>query len=113
VVVTLAPVTTKVSGQDLGLNFPQVRQALAAAGIPQLANVFYYGKDFSSKKQKLTKEGKLIQEEFEPLSVEQPGPELEQLAEETKSKQNTALDVADKLMGETTSFEDLLKILRG
>jgi len=38
---------------------------------------------------------------------------VEQLAEEAKSKQNTALDVADKLMGENTSFEDLIKILRG
>ena len=110
---TGTPVTTKVTGQDLGLNFPQVQQALAAAGIPQLANVFYYGKDFSSKKQKLTKEGELVEELYEPLSVVKPGAELEQLAEEAKSKQNTALDVADKLMGETTSFDDLLKILRG
>ena len=75
--------------------------------------MFYYGKDFSSKKQKLNEKGELIQEEFKPLSVEKAGPELEQLAEEAKSKQNTALDVADKLMGETTSFDDLLKILRG
>jgi hypothetical protein len=75
--------------------------------------VFYYGKDFESKKQKLTKEGELVEELYEPLSVVKPGPELEQLAQEAKNKQNTALDVADKLMGENTSFEDLIKILRG
>jgi len=95
------------------LNFPQVQQALAAAGIPQLANVFYYGKDFTSKKQKITKEGELELDEYKPLSVVKPGAEIEQLAEEAKNKQNTALDVADKLMGENTSLEDLIKILRG
>ena len=99
--------------QDLGLNFPQIQQALAAAGIPQLANVFYYGKDFESKKQKINEKGELELDEYKPLSVVKSGPELEQLAEEAKSKQNTALDVADKLMGETTSFDDLIKILRG
>jgi hypothetical protein len=105
--------TVTPTGKDLGLNFPQVQQALAAAGIPQLANVFYYGKEFGSKKQKVTKEGELVEEEYKPLSVTKPGAEIEQLAEEAKSKQNTALDVADKLMGETTSFDDLIKILRG
>jgi hypothetical protein len=75
--------------------------------------VFYYGKEFGSKKQKLNEKGELVEEEYKPLSVTKPGAEIEQLAEEAKSKQNTALDVADKLMGETTSFEDLIKILRG
>ena len=75
--------------------------------------MFYYGKDFGTKKQKLTKEGELIEEDYKPLSVVQPGVEVEQLAEEAKSKENNALDVADKLMGESTSFEDLIKILRG
>jgi hypothetical protein len=106
-------VTSKPAVLDLGLNFPQVQQALAAAGIPQLANVFYYGKDFGTKKQKLTKEGELIEEDYKPLSVVQPGVEVEQLAEQAKSDENVALDAADKLMGENTSFEDLIKILRG
>ena len=55
----------------------------------------------------------MVEEEYKPLSVVKPGAEIEQLAEEAKSKQNVALDVADKLMGETTSFDDLLKILGG
>jgi len=75
--------------------------------------VFYYGKDFASKKQKLNEKGELVEDVYEPLSVVKAGPELEQLAEEAKSKENVALNVADKLMGENTSFEDLLKILRG
>jgi hypothetical protein len=99
--------------QDLGLNFPQIQQALAAAGIPQLANVFYYGKEFGSKKQKINEKGELEQDEYKPLSVVKSGPELEQLAEEAKSNENVALKVADKLMGEQTSFDDLIKILRG
>jgi hypothetical protein len=75
--------------------------------------VFYYGKEFGSKKQKLTKEGELVEELYEPLSVVKSGAELEQLAEEAKSNENVALKVADKLMGEQTSFDDLIKILRG
>jgi hypothetical protein len=106
-------VTTKPVAQDLGLNFPQIQQALAAAGIPNLANVFYYGKDFTSKKQKINEKGELELDEYKPLSVVKSGPELEQLAEEAKSNENVALKVADKLMGEQTSFDDLLKILRG
>lgn len=50
-------------------------------GIPALANVFYYGKEFGSKKQKLTKEGKVKEEEYKPLSVTQAGAEPEQLLE--------------------------------
>ena len=50
---------------------------------------------------------------YEPLDVVKPGVEPKQLAEELKNEQNAALDVADKLMGETTSFDDLIKILRG
>jgi len=90
-----------------------VQQALAAAGIPELANVFYYGKEFGTKKQKVNEKGELIEEDYKPLSVTKPGVEVEQLAEEAKSNENVALDAADKLMGENTSFEDLIKILRG
>lgn len=50
-------------------------------GIPSLANVFYYGKEFGSKKQKLTKEGRIKEEKYKPLSVVQPGAEPEQLLE--------------------------------
>jgi hypothetical protein len=38
-------------------------------GMPQLANVFYYGKEFGSKKQKLTKKGTVKEEEYKALSV--------------------------------------------
>jgi len=75
--------------------------------------VFYYGKEFGTKKQKLDKKGEVVEEDYEPLSVVKPGPELEQLAQEAKSNENVALDAAEKLMGSNTSFEDLLKILRG
>jgi len=61
------------------MSFPIAQAAAAAFGMPQLANVFYYGKEFGSKKQKLTKEGRLEQEEYKPLSVTQAGAEPEQL----------------------------------
>ena len=90
-----------------------MQQALAQAGIPQLANVFYYGKDFGTKKQKLTKEGEIIEEDYTPLSVVQAGVEPEQVAEAAKAGKNDAFDTVGKLMSENTSFDDLLRILRG
>lgn len=45
--------------------------------LPSLANVFYYGKDFSSQRQVLSPEGELLQTLYQPLSVTTPGPELD------------------------------------
>jgi hypothetical protein len=54
-------------------------------GMPQLANVFYYGKEFGSKKQKLTKKGTVQEDEYKALSVSTPGVEPEQLTEQLES----------------------------
>jgi hypothetical protein len=53
--------------------------------MPSLANVFYYGKEFGSKKQKLTKKGTIKEEEYTPLSVSTPGAEPGQIAEQLES----------------------------
>jgi len=82
-----------------------------------LANVFYYGKEFGSKKQKLTKEGKLEEEEYQPLSVTQAGAEPEQIAEQIEGKKKTEDNIVDQVLktidDDTVSFDDLLRILRG
>jgi hypothetical protein len=100
----------------------------AALGIPGLANVFYYGKEFGSKKQKLTKEGTVKAEKYKPLSVVQPGAEPEQALEaleeafapREKSEENEPVEAAaggylDYLLrqGETPMTEaELLEIIR-
>jgi hypothetical protein len=98
---------------------PQFQAAAAAFGIPELANVFYYGKDFSSKKQKLDEKGKLIQEEYRPLSVSKAGAEgemLEDIAEEQKNKENNTNDALDLIFGKSSdsmSLDDLINIVKG
>ena len=95
-------------------------QATAAAlGIPALANVFYYGKEFGSKKQKLTKKSELEDEDYRPLSVTKAGAEgemLEDIAEEKKNKENNADDALDLIFGkssESMSLDDLINIVKG
>jgi hypothetical protein len=98
---------------------PQAQNIAAAFGIPQLANVFYYVKDFSYKKQKLDKKGELEEEEYRPLSVTKAGAEgemLEDIAEEKKNKENNTNDALDLVLGqssESMSFDDLLNIVKG
>jgi len=97
---------------------PQAQAIAAAFGIPALANVFYYGKDFGSKKQKLNKKGELEEEEYRPLSVTKAGAEgelLEDIAQEQKTKENNANDALDLILGQSSdsmSFDDLLNIVK-
>jgi len=46
-----------------------------AMGLPELAKMFYYGKEFGVKKQKINARGELVQEEPKPLSVTKAGAE--------------------------------------
>jgi hypothetical protein len=98
---------------------PQAESIAAAFGMPALANVFYYGKEFGSKKQKLDKKGELEEEEYKPLSVSKAGAEgelMENIAEEKKTKENNANDALDLVLGkssESMSFDDLLNIVKG
>jgi hypothetical protein len=91
-----------------------------ALGMPALANVFYYGKEFGSKKQKLDKEGKIIKDEYDPLSVTEFGPELEDklenIAERGKTEDNTVVDLLTKILGggDNAATEDELRnIVKG
>jgi alkylhydroperoxidase/carboxymuconolactone decarboxylase family protein YurZ len=97
-----------------------VQQALAAAGIPQLANVFYYGKEFGSKKQKVTKEGELEQEEYKALSVTKAGAEGEKIEEEAlaqkgKTDENDVEELLKKIEGSSDNAatpEEIAEIIR-
>jgi hypothetical protein len=117
--VKLPTVNPTVASTVSGYTMPQAQNIAAAFGIPQLANVFYYGKDFSSKKQKLDKKGELEEEEYRPLSVTKAGAEgemLEDIAEEKKNKENNTNDALDLVLGqssESMSFDDLLNIVKG
>ncbi len=97
--------------------WPQAQQAAASLGVPALANVFYYGKEFGSRKQKLTKKGTVALEEFRPLSVTKPGAagemlEDKEVAERAQSKENAA-DYLEQMFAqeEGPSLDDLLKII--
>jgi hypothetical protein len=98
---------------------PQAQSVAAALGIPALANVFYYGKEFGSKKQKLNEKGELVDEDYKPLSVTKAGAEgelMEEIAEEKKTNENNANDALDLVLGkssESMSFDDLLNIVKG
>jgi len=98
---------------------PQAQATAAALGIPALANVFYYGKEFGSKKQKLNEKGELIDEDYKPLSVTKAGAEgelMEEIAEEKKTKENNTDDALDLVLGKSSdsmSFDDLLNIVKG
>ena len=81
--------------------------------------MFYYGKEFGSKKQKLNKKGELVDEDYKPLSVTKAGAEgelLEDIAEEKKNKENNTNDALDLILGESSesmSLDDLINIVKG
>jgi hypothetical protein len=87
--------------------------APALLGLPQLGNVFYYGKDFSSQKQQLDPSGRLVQQEYDPLSVTQAGPELE-LDTMAGSNENDVQALIQQIMvnsGGTATPEEIAEIL--
>ncbi len=87
----------------------------AAVGRPELAPVFYYGKDFGSKKQKV-RGGKLVQEKYKELSVTKAGSlgeqiEGQEIAAQAEKRENVKDSQATAQFEEPTSFEDLLNII--
>ncbi len=100
---------------------PQAQSIAQAFNMPQLANVFYYGKDFSGKKQQL-KGGRLEQDVYDPLSVTKAGAmgemleeaEREKIAEAKETKDNDINGLLDQIFGsgDAMSFDDLLDIVK-
>ena len=101
-------------------------------GLPQLANVFYYGKEFGAKKQKLNEKGELVNEEYKPLSVTKAGAEGDEadyttqavlpvdkeapVAEDRKVSENDVNGLLDHILGKSenaASLDDLLNIVKG
>lgn len=99
---------------------PQAAAVAATFGLPQLANVFYYGKDFGSKKQKL-KNGEVEEEEYKPLSVTKAGAageamEEAEIAQEKKTKENDVNGLIEQILGKSqdnVSLDELLNIVKG
>jgi phage terminase large subunit-like protein len=117
--VKFPTVNPTVASTVSGYTMPQAQNIAAAFGIPALANVFYYGKEFGSKKQKVNEKGELVDEDYKPLSVTKAGAEgelMEEIAEEKKNKENNTNDALDLVLGqssESMSFDDLLNIVKG
>lgn len=99
---------------------PQAQAIAATFGLPQLANVFYYGKDFGSKKQKL-KDGEVEEEEYKPLSVTKAGEmgealEEAEIAQAKKTKENDVNGLIEQILGKSqdnVSLDELLNIVKG
>ena len=114
------PKDPKVPSKQTGLTWPQATTMAGAFGVPQLANVFYYGKDFGSKKQKVSKSGKLQQEEYKALSVTKAGAEgekieNEELAQKDKTDENGVDELLTKILGESENAatpEEIEQIVR-
>jgi hypothetical protein len=96
----------------------------AALGVPALANVFYYGKEFGAKFEKVDKYGHLIEEPYKPLSVTKPGAEGDEsdysggdlpVAKSNQTSENSDDPVSKLLSGasNSVSMDDILKIVRG
>ena len=103
-----------------GVTWPQATALASSFGVPQLANVFYYGKDFGSKKQKVTKKGELQQEEYRALSVTKAGAEgekieEEQLARKSKTDENDVEELLKKIEGSSSNAatpEEIEQVVR-
>ena len=83
----------------------------AAIGKPELANVFYYGKEFGAKMEK----GKVSDEKYKELSVTKAGALGEQIEEQQiaqeREKQENPLEQLLAQSDEGTSLDDLLNII--
>lgn len=99
---------------------PQAQAIAATFGIPELANVFYYGKEFGTKKQRVSR-GQLEEQEYKPLSVTKPGAageamEEAEIAEAKKTKENDVNGLIEQILGksqDTVSLDELLNIVKG
>jgi hypothetical protein len=90
-------------------------------GIPALAEMFYYGKDFSSRKKKVGAKGELKNQKYHALSVTIPhaiGEIVEYPEKDENTGQKTAGDLElDNLLGvqdeNPMTDEELQKIVSG
>ena len=93
-------------------------------GIPALANMFYYGKEFGTKKEKVNEKGELVEEPYKPLSVTKAGAEGDEAdytasdlpVAKSEQKSENRDDPVSKLLGNSdssVSMDDILKIVRG
>ena len=105
---------------SLGYPVPEAPQGKMVTA--DLANVYYYGKDFGSQKQKINEEGKL---ELEPYrAVGDPLNPFARpffaagggLVDTDENRENNVIDALDLILGQSgnsLSLEDLLNIVKG
>jgi len=99
--------TTTASASTSSTPYQQEAPQAPKWVTPDLANVFYYGKDFSSKKQKLNELGEIE----DTVNAAHGG-----LVDELKNRENNANDALDLILGQSgnsLSLDDLLNIVKG
>jgi len=113
------PKKPNVPSKQTGLTWGEAVVLANVYNAPQLANVFYYGKDFGSKKQKVSKKGQLEQEEYKALSVTKAGAEGEKieeaLAQIDKTDENDVEELLKKIeesSGNAATPEEIAEIIR-
>ena len=113
--VKVTPVKPTKAAATTSTPYPTETPAAPKWVTPELANVFYYGKDFGSKKQKINEEGELELPEYtsigEPVYAAGGG-----VVNEQKNRENNVIDALDLIMGQSSnsmSLDDLLNIVKG
>jgi hypothetical protein len=80
---------------------------------PPLANVFYYGKDFSTQKQQVGPGGQLMQAPYRELSVSTPGAEAP-VAQQARTEENDADSMLQRILSQqddNVTMEELMRLL--
>jgi hypothetical protein len=113
------PKNPKVPSKQTGLTWPQATEMAGSFGVPQLANVFYYGKDFGGKKQKVDPTGELMMPPYHEISVTkagaEPEPEAIPVAQEAKADENDISALLQQIMSSgdnNTTQEELMQIIQ-
>jgi hypothetical protein len=87
--------------------------------IPELASVFYYGKNFGGQQQKLSPTGELMMSPYQELSVVKAGAEPElpaiPVAQEAKPEENDISALIQQIMSSgdnNMTTEELMRIIQ-
>ena len=113
------PKNPKVPSKQTGLTWPQAMALAGSFGTQQLANVFYYGKDFGAKKHKIDAEGDVSMTPFKSLSVTKAGAELDPesipIAEAAKEGENDISELLEQIMSSgdnNMTQDDLIQLIQ-
>jgi hypothetical protein len=112
------PVTRPTSSFG-GFQMPGQSSAAPQMLIPELANVFYYGKDFGSQRQQISPTGELMLPNYHELSVSKPGaeqsPDSFSVAQPVKEGENDVSALLQQILSsgdQNMTPEELMQIIQ-